>query len=155
MVARTSLQSITGATLGLSATLPATYDEAGYTASVMEFTNVGKMENWGNHGVVANVATFKDVETGTVEKIKGSKDYGTMNMTVGSIPTDAGQILLLAASESNLHYSAVLTYPDGEEHYLDVLVSKHEFQDGGADDLSKVGVDIAICRQPIIVDAPA
>lgn len=153
MTARTVVQSIAGATLGISASLPATYDAAGYAATTMVYTACGEVENYGNHGVVANISEFTPVDTAVVSKVKGSKNYGTMALVLGSIPSDAGQVILLAASESNNHYSAKLSYPDGEVHYLDVLVSKFEYQDGAVNSMSKISCDLAICRKPVVVAA--
>lgn len=153
MAARTVVGTLSTATLAITATLPATYDAAGYGATSITYTAIGQVENYGNHGVTATITEFTPVDTAIVAKMKGSKNYGTMTLMVGSIPTDAGQVILKAASESNNHYSAKLTYPDGEIHYLDVLVAKHEFQDGSVNDAMKVSVDLAICRAPVIVAA--
>lgn len=153
MAARTSVISVSGATLSISAGLPATYDSAGYGATTITWTAIGKIDNLGNHGVKANIAKHTPIDTAVVSKIKGSKDYGVMNLTIGSIPTDAGQVILVAASESNNHYSAKLTYPDGEIHYLDVIVASFEYKDGAVDDLSGINVDLEICRKPVVVAA--
>lgn len=153
MTARTSVQSIGGATLAISASLPATYDAAGYAATTITYTAIGKIDNYGNHGVKANIATHTPIDTQVVTKIKGSKDYGSMQLSIGSIPTDAGQVILLAASESNNHYSAKLTYPDGEIHYLDVLVSSFEYKDGSVNDISGLQVNLEVCKKPVVVAA--
>lgn len=155
MVARTVVQTASGAVLLISASLPATYDAAGYAASGVAMAPVGNIENYGNHGVTANITPFTPIDTATVTKVKGSKDYGTMSLMIGNVTAgDAGQIILLAASESNNHYSVEIDYPDGEIHYLDVLVSKFEYQDGSVNDVRKVAVDLAICRKPVVVSAP-
>ncbi|MBS0424612.1 MAG: hypothetical protein JSR71_09375 [Proteobacteria bacterium] len=153
MAARTSVTSISGATLAITATLPATYDAAGYGATTIIWTAIGKIDNIGNHGVKANVATHTPIDTAVITKIKGSKDYGSMQMSMGSVPTDAGQILLNTASESNNHYSAKLTYPDGEIHYLDVLVSSFEYKDGSVNDISGLQVNLEVCKKPVVVAA--
>jgi hypothetical protein len=151
MVARTVVQSITGATLSISAALPATYDAAGYEASSMVYTAIGEIENYGNHGVSRAVSEFTPVDTAVVAKLPGAKNYGNLALTIGSIPGNAGQIILNSASESNNRYSVKMTYVDGDMHYLDVLVTKFEFQDGAVGSVQKVGVDLAICRKPVIV----
>lgn len=151
MAGRTVVQSISGATLSISAALPATYDAAGYAA--LTYTEIGEIENFGNHGVTANITEFTPVSTAVVTKIKGAKNYGTMSLMIGSIPSDDGQILVEAAAESNNHYSAKLEYPDGEIHYMDVLVAKKEYQDGAVNDVSKIATDLAICRKPVVVAA--
>lgn len=153
MPARTVVGTISGAVLSLSASLPATYDAAGYGATTVVFTAIGEVENFGNHGVTATITEFTPIATAVVTKVKGSKNYGTMALTLGSIPANAGQVLIAAAAESTARYSAKLTYPDGEIHYLDVLVAKAEYQDGAVNDVMKRSVDLAICRAPVVVAA--
>lgn len=151
MPARTVVEALVGAELSISATLPETYDEAGYTSTDIVFTDIGEVENYGNHGMTATIITFTPVDTGVVAKVKGSKDYGTMSMMFGHLPGDAGQAIVAAAAESTNHYSAKITYQDGEVHYLDVLVAKRENQDGTANDVQRLAVDFAICRRPVVV----
>ena len=153
MAARTVVGTISGATLAISASLPATYDASGYGATTITYTTIGEVENFGNHGVTATITEFTPIATAVVAKMKGSKNYGTMSMALGSIPSDAGQAIITTASESTAHYSAKLTYPDNEIHYLDVLVAKDEYQDGSVNDAMKRSVDFAICRAPVIVAA--
>lgn len=151
MTQRTVINSLLGATLAISATLPATYDASGYGATAMVYTAVGQVENYGNYGVNASIAEFTPVDTGVTAKVKGPKNYGNMSLMIGNIPGDAGQVILLAASESANHYSVKITYPDTSVHYLDVLVSKFEWQDGSAGDVLKAAVDLALTRAPVIV----
>jgi len=151
MAQRTIINSAAGATLAISASLPATYDAAGYAATTIVYTAVGEVENFGNHGVTATVTEFTPVDTSVVTKVKGSKNYGTKSITLGSIPGNAGQVILKAASESTARYSVKITYPDTSVHYLDVLVSKYEQQDGAVNDIQKISCDFAVCRVPVIV----
>ena len=153
MAVRTVVETISGAKLSISADIPPTYDAAGYASTDVIFTDVGEVETYGNHGVTAAITEFTPVDTAVVAKVKGSKNYGTMALTIGSVPGDAGQAILKTASESNAHYSAKITYPDGEVHYLDLLVSKFEYQDGTVNNVQKIGVDLALCRAPVIVPA--
>jgi len=159
MTERTVNQTMSGAVLAISATLPATYDAAGYAATGLVYTTVGQIETFGNHGMTATVVEFTPVADATVQKFKGSKNYGTMSMTLGHLPGDAGQILLETASESTSRYSVKITYPAGagestpEIRYLDVLVAKKENQDGAVNDVRKLSVDMALCRKPVVVAA--
>jgi hypothetical protein len=50
----------------------------------MTYTPVGEIENHGSHGMSATVTEFTPVDTGVVTKVKGSKNYGTKTMTLGS-----------------------------------------------------------------------
>jgi len=151
MTQRTVIESLSGARIGISAALPATYDVAGYDASAMVFTPIGEVENYGNHGMSAAVTEFTPVDTAVVAKVKGSKNYGTIALSMANLPSNAGQALLKTASESTAHYSIEIRYQDNEYHYLDVLVSKLEYVDGAVNDVQKLNVDLAICRQPVIV----
>lgn len=153
MTARSVVEALAGATIAISATLPDTYDQAGYESTDIVWTAIGEVENYGNHGVTATVITFTPVDTSVVAKVKGSKDYGNMTLMIGDKPSDQGQALLAAASESNNHYSVKITYQDGVVHYLDVLVSKWEKQDGAVNDVEKRACDFAICRKPVEVAA--
>lgn len=151
MAERTIIESFAGAKLYITATLPATYDSAGYEASVMNFTEVGEVESYGAHGVNAAVTEFTPVDTSVVTKVKGSKNYGNMDITVGCLPSNTGQDIVEAASESNNHYSVKLVYQDTSIHYLDVMVSKFEWTGGSVNDVRKVNASFAICRKPVQV----
>lgn len=159
MTARTNVQSLSGATLALSATRPVTFDAVGYADTDLVFSTVGEVENFGNHGVNAQIIEFTNVADAIVQKIKGSKNYGTMQLMIGNVPADAGQTLIATASESNNRYSARITYPlgDGEVspeiHYLDVIVASREIQDGSVNDVRKLAVGLAICKKPVEVAA--
>lgn len=159
MTARTNVQSAAGTLLAISATRPVTFDAAGYADTDITWQTVGEVENYGEHGVQAQVIEFTAVNDAVVQKLKGSKNYGTMNLVVGHVPSDAGQVILAAAAESQNRYSARLTYPlgDGEVtpeiHYLDVLVASRNITDGSANDVRKAAVALAICRKPIEVAA--
>lgn len=152
---------MSGALLSISATLPETYDAAGYESTdfVGGWSLVGQIENYGNHGGSANVSTFTAVADGVVQKFKGAKNYGTMNVVVGNLPSDAGQAIVDAAFESPNRYSVKIEYPlrageaTKETHYLDVLVTQREWQDGAVDDPRKVNCTFEVCRAPVVVDA--
>jgi hypothetical protein len=154
MTQRTIIESLAGATIGISAQLPATFDVAGYDLSSLVFTAIGNVESFGNHGMTAAVTEFTPIDTATVAKVKGSKNYGNMSLVIGNVPGNAGLVLLKTASESNAHYSVEVRYQDNEFHYLDVIVTKYEYVDGSVNDVQKVNVDLAICRQPVIVPQP-
>lgn len=159
MTERTAVQTLAGAALAISASLPATYDSAGYGATGITYTTVGQIEDHGAHGVKKNVSTFVAVADSVVQKLAGAKDYGTKSLVVGYVPSDTGQDLIETAVESKAHYSVKITYAlgDGEAtneiHYLDVLVTSREFQDGTVDNVRKLAVDFAVCRRPVIVAA--
>ena len=90
MVQRVIINSAAGAVVSISASLPATYDAAGYGATTIVYTAIGEVETFGEHGVTAVVTEFTDVATSTVTKVKGAKNYGTKSLVIGGIPGNAG-----------------------------------------------------------------
>ncbi len=159
MAERTSIQTLSGATLAISASLPATYDASGYGATGITYTLVGEIEDFGSHGVRKNIVEFTNVADSVVQKLAGAKNYGTKSLMLGNVPSNAGQDIIETAVESTAHYSVKVTYPLGagestnEIHYLDVLVASREYQDGSVDGVRKLAVDLAICRKPVVVAA--
>lgn len=153
MVQRAVIESGAGTRVGISASLPATYDTAGYDVSSLIFTPIGQVETPGSHGVTAVVTEFTPIDTGVVTKVKGSKNYGVLSLSMANLPSDPGQAILKTASEalSQTHFSIELRYPDDEYHYFDVICSKFEYVDGAANDVQKINCDLAICKKPVIV----
>ncbi len=157
MTAPTSIEALVGAKIYISSTLPETYDVAGYQSTDLAWTEITKIETFGNHGGTKVVTPFTPVATGVVEKIGGAADYGTMNLMLANLYSDAGQALLKTAfSTNNTHYSVKIQYDDGaaltdETHFIDVLVTKLEYQDGDANTVRKLSVDLTLCRAPVIV----
>lgn len=159
MAEGTVLQTMSGAMLAISATLPATYDAAGYGATGVVFTTIGHAENFGEHGGEKAVTNFTAVGDGVVQKFPGAVNYGAMSVMLGNMASDAGQDLVDAAFASRNRYSIKVTYPlrtgetTPEIHYLDALVTKRTWQDGTVDDVRKVSVTFELCRQPVVVAA--
>lgn len=151
MTARTVVETIAGATLSISASIPASYDAAGYQSTDMIYTAVGEIEDHGTHGVQTTIVEFIPVDTAVVAKMKGSKNYGSKSLTIGCVPGDAGQAILKAASESKNHYSIKIVYPDTVEHYLDVLVKSFEYVDGTVNSVQKVSCVLEVSRAVAIV----
>ena len=76
MAEGTVLHTMSGATLAISASLPATYNAAGYGATAMVYTTVGEIENFGNHGVTANVTTFTAIANSVVQSSRARRITG-------------------------------------------------------------------------------
>lgn len=151
--AHTAVESLTDTIYAISASLPATYDAAGYGATTIVYTAIGKVQTILPYGSDRAVNKFQPI-AGAVEKIKGAPDYGDGDMIFGSVPADAGQVIVKAADASPNHYSLKITYPDGEVHYLDIIVAGFKYAGGGEGTPITVTAKIGICRAPVIVVAP-
>ena len=152
MPAHTAPASITDTVYAISASLPATYDAAGYAATGVAFTVIGSVSQFPPSGSKRNVTKFQPI-AGAVSKLKGAPDYGDGDMQMADIPADAGQVILKAAEASANHYSLKVTYPDGEIHYMDIIVSSWELSGGKEGDPLIRTAMIGVCRAPVIVAA--
>lgn len=150
---RTSITSQTDTIYAISAALPATYDAAGYGATTMAYTVIGKVESCTPHGSKRPITVFTPI-SGPAEKTKGTPDYGNSDLVFGDVPTDGGQVIVKAAEASANHYSLKMTYADGEVHYLDILVASFEYAGGKAGDTKTVTSQMGICKAPVVVAAP-
>lgn len=123
------LKSGIGAIYSISAAEPATYDAVGFAA--LTYTEVGEVISIGAFGGTAEVLTQTPVKTGTVKKVKGSKNYGSQAIQFGK-QTDAGQALLSAgfdgAAEADIH-SIKIEYVDGVIRYATGIITSYEFQE--------------------------
>lgn len=152
MPAHTGVASITDTTYAISASLPATYDAAGYGATTITYTVIGKVSQFLPYGSKRPINKFQPIN-GAVEKTKGSPDYGEGDMMMADVPADAGQVILKAAEASANHYSLKITYSDGEVHYLDVINAAWQLSGGKEGDPLIRTATLGICKAPVIVAA--
>jgi len=152
MTAHSSAASITDTIYAISATLPATYDSAGYGATGMVYTPIGKVSQMLPTGSKRTVNKFTPI-AGAVDKSKGSPDYGDGDMMMADLPADPGQVIMKAAEASPNHYSLKVTYADGEIHYFDILVSSWQLSGGKEGDFLIRTATVGICKAPVIVAA--
>jgi len=152
MAAHTAVESFTDTTYAISASLPATYDAAGYGATTITYTTIGKVSDFTPYGSKRNVSEFVPI-TGAVEFTKGAPRYGQGDLVCGDVPADGGQVIVKAAEASQNHYSMKITYPDNEIHYLDVIVSGWVLS-GGKEGAPLIRTaTLSICKAPVIVAA--
>lgn len=152
MPAHTAVEAFTDTTYAISATLPATYDAAGYGATSITYTAIGKTESFMAYGSKRPISEFVPI-SGAVEYLKGAPRYGQGDLVCGDVPADAGQVIVKAAEASANHYSMKITYPDGEVHYLDVIVAGWELSQSQEGAPLKRTANIAICKAPVVVAA--
>ena len=141
-----------GSLVYASVAVPATEDAAGYGA--LTYTEIGSIEDAGEHGGTATVTNFIPLATGVVDKLKGSIDYGSKEMTMAVIGDDAGQALLAGAfdgANKNSIVSIKVVDQDGNIDYFMVYVTKFARQGGNADSVDMLSVQLAV-RSKVITD---
>lgn len=152
MTAHTSTASFTDTTYAISASLPATYDAAGYGATTITYTLIDRVESFPEFGATREINKFTPIK-GAIEYSKGVAEYGSGPMVMADMPADPGQVILKAADASANHYSMKITYPDGEIHYLDVLVSSWQMSQAASSQFMKRTATINVCKAPVVVAA--
>lgn len=152
MAAHTAVATFTGVAYAISASLPATYDAAGYGATTITYSVIGEVSDFPAYGSKRAVGKFNPIN-GAIEKYKGSPDYGSGNLVCADVPADAGQVILKAADASANHYSMKITMTDNEIHYLDVIVAGWELSAAKENTPLLRTAMIEVCKAPVIVAA--
>ena len=137
-----ALGTVAGTLIGISAATPATFTVAGYTA--LTFTNIGSIEDGGEHGRTYNEVTFNPIDTRGTQKFKGSFNEGNKTLSIGYNSDDAGMVLLKTALNSDADYSFKVTYPDGDIDYFQAKVMTLTKATGGVDSIRMASVELAI-----------
>lgn len=76
------------------------------------WVEVGETENIGQFGDTAKEITFDSIAAARTRTLKGVRDAGTMELTCGLDPLDAGQTALIAAQASASDYAFKIELTD-------------------------------------------
>jgi hypothetical protein len=133
-----------GTTIAISASLPATYDAAGFGAVGMTYTTIGEITDAGEFGKEYNLVTHNPLADRKTYKRKGSYNNGSMTLQMGRVPDDAGQVLLLAAQDSDDSYSFKITLQDGTVNYFTGQVMSYRTSIGSVDQITSASVTVEV-----------
>lgn len=143
-----------GTTIEIGAVAPdGTNSKAAYDA-LIPFVKIGRVESIGDYGDERAAVTFNSVGSGRIEKAKGSADAGTLALTVGYDPQDAGQIAVEAALANINNFAFRVTFPDKSIQYFRGLVMSKRRSIGTADNVIKRVFNIGINSEILDVAAP-
>lgn len=137
-------------------------DAAAYAADT--WTVVANTTDVGEAGSEAEIIVRKYVDTGTVRKLKGSRDNGTMELQVDRDSADAGYIALIAAEKTSNAFNFKIELndkpvsgasPKNSIFYFSAIVAsaKNAFND--ADNVVSTTFSLAISGAIIEVPASA
>lgn len=137
-----SVDTSAGTTLSVSASNPATFNEAGYGA--LSMTLVGEVTDLGEFGREYNLVTHNPLASrGTVKK-KGSFNEGAITLQLGLDNADAGQAILQAARDSDNDYSFKIALQGGDIYYFQAQVMGFKVGVGGVDQITSASVTLEI-----------
>lgn len=133
----------TGTCLSVSASLPTTYDAAGFSA--LTFTQVGELESVDGLEITRNTGSFTNLCSGNTSMIKGARAGITVSVVCALDENDAGQQLMIASEEEdNDNYAFCVTLSNGSKDYFVGTVVKIGKAFGGDTDPVKAPYDIAV-----------
>lgn len=138
-----------GSTLGISASLPATYDVTGFNA--LTYTAVGEITDLGEFGTEYNLVTYTALGQRQTKKFKGSFNNGSLQLQMGRDTTDAGQTLLRTALASDNSYSFRVTLQNATRLQFTGKVMSYKTSVGSVDQIT--GANTTIEVDSVIVES--
>lgn len=101
--------------VGTSVAIPFTTDAGALTAFKADaFTEIKNVQDIGDFGDEAEEIKFTSLGDGRVRKVKGARDAGDFEITVGRNPTDPGQIAARSAANANVAYNIKVELTDAQ-----------------------------------------
>jgi hypothetical protein len=118
-----------GTLVSVSAGVPATYDASGFGA--LTYTAIGEISSApGSGGTKFEDVSYTVLNVRATKHLKGTSDQEEEEMEVIVTRSDAGQILLKAALQSDNQYAFKVVYNNGEIDYFQALVTGFAGQGG-------------------------
>ena len=137
-----TVRSTAGSTLKVSATAPATFNQAGYEA--LTFTNIGEITNLGEFGREYTLITHNPIDTRATKKLKGSYNEGQLALELGLDNEDDGQAILYTASSSDNDYYFELTLQGGDVYFFPGKVMSFKVNAGNVDSITAASVTLEV-----------
>lgn len=131
-----------GTTIGISAAIPASFDETGYEA--LTFTDIGEITDGGSHGRTYAEVTHNPLGTRGTQKHKGSFNEGNKTLQLAIDPKDAGQVLANEALDSDDNFSFSVAYPGGDIDYFQAKVMSFTTTTATVDSMREGTIELSI-----------
>lgn len=123
------------------------------------WTPIGWLESIGEFGDESSEITFDAIGEGRTQKLKGIRNAGNMDLVMGIVDDDAGQIALLAAEAEIDDYAFKVVFnnaPSGgtpaERYFIGKVMTARERLDT-ANNVARRGGRIAINSNVVRVDS--
>lgn len=141
--------SSAGSSISISAGVPATYDGAGFAA--LTWTVIAEVVEIGTLGKTFGLITHTPVNNPTTFKLKGISNSGTLALKGARAPSDPGQTILIAASDSQAPYSILITLADTTKLYVQGLVMGYQTAVGGAGSITGFDANVELSGNIVTV----
>ena len=133
MPTQSNVITAAGTVFAVSATLPATHTIAGFEA--LSMITIAEVIDGGSGGKTFNTTDHSPLGEREVLSLKGSFTQGTRDLSLGRDTNDAGQLLLIAALESDVEYAFSMTFQNGDINYFTSTVNSYTDDVGTIDSI--------------------
>jgi hypothetical protein len=144
-----ALQQAVGITAGISTTLPATHDAAGFGA--LTFTAIGKLNAVPDMTGEHDIANFDNLSTGEEEKFADVFRAGDGMLSVGLDYDDTGQTAIEGAVGTKVAWE--FTLKDGTVYYRNGIVRSFKPMGFSTGNVVMADVSVAFEKTSVKVDA--
>lgn len=146
----------TGVAVSVSASAPATIDQAGFAA--LTYTECGELIDLPEYGPTVQVVESNPLKTGVTEKFNGFINYGSTSLGFEIDFADAGQNVLEAGvpvpPAQYTPHSFKVGYPDGTTEYYVGGIFSYTRAPGSANSMIGSTVQVEINSKIVRVAAP-
>jgi hypothetical protein len=140
------VETVAGTIISISATTPATFDQAGYTGSGMNFDAgvIGEITDAGDSGREYALVTHMPIASRGRQIFKGSFSEGGRTFQLAVDNDDAGQVIAKAALLSDNNYSFKIAHQGGDVSYFQAKVMSYKTAVSGVDTIRSATMQVEI-----------
>ena len=137
-----NVRTTAGSTIGISATVPASYDEAGLGA--LTYDLIADVTDFGEFGRVYNLVTHNPVADRRTVKRKGSFNDGAVTLQLGRDASDVGQMAAKIAQDDDASQYIDITLQDGTRLLFSAQVMGFTYSLGNVDSITAGSITLEI-----------
>ena len=112
--------TLTGCTVSIVASTPATEDDSGYEA--LSMTEIGKVVSVPETGNTSNAGTVTLLKNGVTQHYNGNKVVAPFSVPYVYDRDDAGQVIVRAGENGTQEHTLKITDPDGDDYYVQGVI---------------------------------
>jgi hypothetical protein len=141
-------QTLVDTVVNISATLPATFDEAGYDA-LSDLSPLGEVTDWNPGGKTYVITTSNPINKRGTDKYKGTYNNNADTFSLNRDDDDAGQLKAIAALNSDADVTFQVVYQDGTHDFFTGKVASYNTVAGGADAMVQRSLQVERTRDTV------
>lgn len=149
---QSGVETLAGTRLYITATAPATFDQAGYLDTDIVWTLIGEVTDPGSHGKHFNEVVHKPIASRGEKVFKGGYTAGSKTVQLGLDRDDSGQTLCKTARDSDSDYYFKQVYQGGDIDFFAGKIMSFDVQGGGVDTIRAATMMVRLVTNSAGVD---